>query len=125
MATNNKQNTSTVEAKENLNTNAHQYHAVAFDDGKLANNGLEAGGILINKPKSGEHATLVVSGEAKFHAGGAVGAGARVTVATSGWFTAAASGDYIMGRAKTAVTSGSIGTGIFDFAAPTYQVSSK
>lgn len=120
----NKQNTTTIQVKENLNTTGHQFKAIALDDGKVANNGLEAGGILLNKPKNNEFATLVVSGEAKFKAGAGLSIGARLTIATSGWFTASVSGDYYMGRAKEAVTSGSTGVGFFNFSAPAYQVSS-
>lgn len=102
-----------------------QYHAVALDDGDFAANGKEAGGILINKPESGEAASLAVIGESRFAAGGAVAAGARLTVSASGWFTACASGYYFVGRnGDAAVTSGSIGKGFFNFATPVYQVSS-
>ena len=79
---------------------------------------------MMNKPKSGEAAALVYAGEYRFRAGGAVPAGGRMTVSTSGYLTAAASGDYLVGRAKTAVGSGSIGIGFFNFTSPGYQVSS-
>jgi hypothetical protein len=51
----------------------------------------------------------------KFAAGGAVAKGAKVTVTTSGWFTSADSFDTVVGEAKAAVTSGSVGTGFFVF----------
>ena len=113
-----------VVAGEDMNTEAFQYHAVALDDGKIANNGLEAIGILKGKPKSGDHMQVAYKGRIKYRAGGAITAPARVTINTSGWITAGASGDYIVGRAISTVTSGSIGDGLFDFTAPVYQVSS-
>ena len=125
MATEGRYLETTIEAKEDLDTDGHMYQAIALDDGKVANSGGEAGGIIQSKPKSGEHAKVGFLGEMKFRAGGAVTAGKGVTVATSGYFTAAGSGDYIVGRAKAAVTSGSIGTGLFDFAKPEYAQSSK
>ena len=102
-------------AGEDLNTEGHMYHAIALDDGKLANNGEEASGILLSKPKTGEGGALGYVGELKFAAGLAVSKGAKLTVGTSGWFTTADSNDPILGEAKAAVTSGSIGTGLFAF----------
>lgn len=102
-----------IQAKEALDT--HQYQAVALNDGKVANNGSEAFGILTNKPKINEHASLMLIGICKFRAGGAVAIDKRMTVSTSGYFTQAGSGFYTVGRALAAVTSGSIGIGLFDF----------
>ena len=76
------------------------FKAVALDDGKFANNGREAGGILVY----------------------AVGAGKRLTVGTSGYFNEAGSGSYVVGRClDTAVSSGSVGTGAFNFATIAYM----
>ena len=122
MAIANKYETITLQALENLNT--HQFQAVALDDGKVANNGNEALGILINKPKINEHATLAYKGICKSRAGGAIAIQKRITVSTSGYFTQAGSGYFTVGRALKAVTSGSIGTGVFDFTNPQYAVSS-
>lgn len=115
MAVFNEIQTTTLQVTEDLNA-AQQYHAIDFSDGKIADTGLQACGILMNKPKNGEFGTLAHFGECKFHAGGAITAGARITVATSGYFTACASGYYVVGTCKTTVTSGSIGVGIFNFA---------
>lgn len=124
MATENVRMLASITAGEDLNTSGHRYHAIALDDGKLAVNGLEAGGILVNKPKTGDGLTLGYIGEMKYAAGAAISKGARLTVATSGWFTTCASGSYFVGRSKVAVSSGSMGTGLFNFTAPVYQVSS-
>lgn len=119
MATLNAIQTTTIQALEDLSS--HQYHAIALDDGLVANNSKEAGGILLNKPKNLEHATLCREGECKFRAGGAAAIGNRLRITTSGYFVTADSGYYTVGRAKSAVTSGSIGTGFFNFSAPFYQ----
>lgn len=115
MSTQNVRFNTTIKAEEDLNTSAFQYHAIALVDGLLANTGEEASGILLNKPKSGEFLTLGYQGEMKFAAGLAISKGAKVTVTTSGWFTTADSNDPIVGEAKAAVTSGSLGTGLFNF----------
>lgn len=113
MATSNVRMNTTIQAGEDLNS--YQYHAIALDDGLLANNAEEASGILLNKPESGEFMTLGYIGELKFRAGQAVSKGDKVTVTTSGWLITADSNDPVVGEAKAAVTSGSIGTGIFNF----------
>jgi hypothetical protein len=98
------------------------FKAVALDDGKLANNGREAGGILIYGGKAAEHITLGYAGVLKFTAGAAVGAGRRLSVATSGYLVEAASGSYVVGRClDAAVSSGSVGTGAFNFATIAYM----
>jgi hypothetical protein len=115
----------TIAVTEDLSASTAQFHAIALNDGKLAANGAEASGIIQNKPKNTEAVNIVYAGESRFAAGGAVAVGARLTVTTSGWFiTAPGSGCFLVGRAKAAVTSGSIGLGIFNFAAPVYATES-
>jgi len=111
--------TATIQAGEDLRS--HQYKAIAFDDGERADNSHEAAGIILNKPNDLEHAEYGVMGEFKYWAGVAITAGNRVRVTTDGWMALADSGYYTVGRAKATVTSGSIGTGFFNFAAPFYQ----
>ena len=72
-------------------------------------------GLNQEKPLSGEHFRCAWKGELKFRAGGAVAAGGWMTINASGYSVAATSGDITIGRAYLAVTSGSIGTGLFDF----------
>jgi len=119
----NKYRVTTIQALEDLNT--HQYQAIALDDGEIANSGQEAVGILINKPKNGEHAEIAYEGEIKFRAGGAISIHKPITVTTSGYFVDAGSGYFVVGRAKATVTSGSIGTGLFNFKTPIYAYSSS
>ena len=103
----------TLQALEDLS--GSQYKAVALNDGLVANNGEEASGIIYNKPESGEMVEFHNIGMCKFAAGGAIAKGAKVTVTTSGWFTTAGSLECVVGEAVKAVTSGSVGTGMFSF----------
>lgn len=125
MAVENQQVNLTFKAGEDLNTDGHQYKAIALNDGKLANDGQEASGILKNKPATGEAGNYALSGNIKYVAGGAVAAGVQMTVTTSGFITTAASGDWKVGlNGINAVTSGSVGNGNFDFTTPVYLTSS-
>ncbi len=123
MAYEGEHNILTIKALEALDT--HQYQAVALDDGLVANDGKEAGGILQNKPKINEHASLSYLGERKFRAGLAITLQKAITVTTSGYFITAGSGTHIVGRALATVTSGSIGTGLFNFITPVYAANSQ
>lgn len=108
-------------AAEDLNT--HQYQIVTIADNKVANNGQEATGPLLNKPKSGEDGTILMMGVGKARAGGAIAKNGTFTTTTSGYITASASGDYINGRALIAISSGAVGR-ILWHGANQYQVSS-
>jgi len=100
----------------------HLFKAVALDDGKIAQDGREAGGILLYGGRQDEHVTLGYAGILKFTAGAAVAKGTRLTVANSGYFTSAVSGSYVVGRClDTAVASGAVGTGAFNFATIAYM----
>ena len=102
------------------------FKAVALDDGKLANNGVEADGILVCGGREGEDVTIGYAGEIRFIAGGPVGAGKRLTVVSSGYIAEAATGDYVVGRCLgTAVSSGSVGTGMFNFPIVAYMGNSR
>lgn len=111
-------------AAEDLNTTGHEGIAIALADNKVANDGKEACGVLSqqSKPESGEHGAIVVMGIAKFRAGVAASAGDQLTVTTSGYFIAVNSGLHHCGRALEAVTSGSVGAGLFNFGFSAYQV---
>jgi len=100
------------------------FKGIAVSDGQVAADGAECSGILTEGSDNGGHATLAVSGLSKYVAGAAVTAGARLTCTTSGYFVTATSGTYVNGRALITVTSGSVGTGHFDFSVPRYAVSS-
>ena len=104
-----------VIATTDLNNDLSQYHAVIIG-GTIAPAGSTACGILQNRPKIGEDGSVAYSGRSRYRAGGSVTAGGLISVAASGWFTAAVSGGYAVGRATQTVTSGSIGEGVFNFA---------
>lgn len=69
-------------------------------------------GVLNNKPRHGEHASVVTEGETEVRVGAAVQAGNLVTTAASGWFVAVTSGanQDVAGRVITGAASGMIAT---------------
>lgn len=70
-------------------------------------------GVLLNKPASGEHATVAIRGEIQVRVGsGGCTAGDILTAATSGWGTGYVAGTIvdILGRAITTTASGHIAT---------------
>jgi hypothetical protein len=79
-------------------------------------------GVLYNKPKSGEGATVAVSGHMKAYAGGTITKGARLKVTTSGFLVVVASGDGTCGKSMAAANSGSLVefVGNFALASTTY-----
>lgn len=93
-----------------------QYKTVAIG-GTVAGSAALAMGILQNKPRAGEDATVCPFGRSKFFAGGAIATGALITCAASGFMTTAASGDAVIGKNMgSAVASGAIGhRGFFNF----------
>lgn len=118
----------TFTAGEALNTEGHVGVAIAINDGKIANTGKEAAGILLphSKPKSGELGSIGYMGIMRFRAGAAVAVDAIMTVTTSGYFiTNPTSGYYhVQGRCLEAAASGGLGVGMFNFALPIYSPSS-
>ena len=126
MATQNTFLNFTLEVKEDLDANGYQFSAVALSDGLLANNGSEAIGILQSKPGANRFGEISYLGVMKYKAGTAAHTkDAKLTVTTSGWLKMAGSGDYIIGRALDAVTSGSIGRGLLNFTMAPYAFSSS
>ena len=113
-----------LKAGADLNTGdgtGAQYKAVAVG-GTIAANNTTAMGLLQNKPKTNEDAQVGYFGHMKGVAGGALTAGARVKITTSGYLAACASGDGACGKVIAACASGAAVEGIFDFisAATTY-----
>jgi hypothetical protein len=108
-----------VTATESLNDptkgTGHIYKAINVASGQITGDAQAAGGILTQPATNGSNIAFTVAGVAKYTAGGTVSANNELTVTTSGYFTAAASGDYIVGKAYADSTSGSVGTGMFDF----------
>ena len=90
--------------------------AISFVDGKIAEHGLEAHGLLQECVDTAS-AVVGVIGELNFVAGAGVTAGDLLTV-ESGWCVAAAVGTGAVGTAKADVASGSTGVGFFNFTTP-------
>lgn len=101
-----------VVAEEDLS--ALEFRAIEIDGTLAASNGVSVG-ILQNKPKNGEDATLSYFGRSRFRAGAAVTKGDRITVVASGWVTGVNSNQVAIGTALQTVTSGGIAEGIFNF----------
>lgn len=109
----------TIAVRAGADLRTKQYFACEID-GTVAGSVVGAAGILANKPNNGEDATLVYQGRTKFIAGGAVTAGGPLAINSTGYFTAATSTDQVAGTCEVAASSGSIGHGVFNFAALGY-----
>ena len=93
-------------------------HLVVRVTGDVADNNNEAYGVLQNKPESGEHASVAVSGIMKAISGAAIAAGASLAVTNSGFLITATSGTGVsIGKNKNlAVGSGNTFTFLGNFA---------
>lgn len=97
-----------IKAGADLNTDAGtgtQFKAVAVG-GTIAATGTTAIGLLQNKPKNGEDASVAYLGPMKGVAGAAITAGARVIVTTSGYLITAVGAVIPCGRAMATASSG-------------------
>ena len=109
------------EALTNLNAGTGSlFKAIDLTDAQIAATSKDAGGILQQGAQSGNHATIGVSGLMKYTAAATVAAKAKLIVTTSGYLTTAGSGDqWVIGsNLETAVSSGAVGIGHFDFSVP-------
>lgn len=91
-----------------------QYKAVAVG-GTIAASNTTAIGLLQNKPKNGEDASVGWHGHMKGVAGAGITAGARLIVTTSGYLITAIGAVVPCGRALATCASGGTVEGIFDF----------
>ena len=82
--------------------------------GTLAVSNVLSGGVLLNKPESGEHATLAYSGRMKAYAGGTVTKGAPLIMTASGTLQVGSQG--VVGKALAAASSGALVSFIGNFA---------
>lgn len=108
MANSGRMETIQLTAGADLNTGGGtgaQYKAIAVG-GTIAATGNTAMGLLQNKPKSGEDATVAYRGHMKGIAGAGVTAGARVIVTTSGYLITAVGAVIPCGKAVTTAASG-------------------
>ena len=119
MAESGKFNSFQLTAGADLNTGGGtgaQYKAVAVG-GTIAATSALAFGLLQNKPKNGEDATIGYSGHMKGVAGAGITAAARVMVTTSGYLITCTSGHVPVGKAVATAASGATVEGLFDFSA--------
>lgn len=107
-----------------IDLRGEQYKAVDIS-GTLALRTYNAAGLVQTRTDSGEEGTIRQFGRGFFQAGGAIARGGRVQVASGGFMTLAASGDLSCGMCEIAVTSGSVGRGIFNFINLGYQANSS
>ena len=89
---------------------SYQYHIMVNSGGlqvdRVATANVLSVGVLQNKPKADENATVCVAGVCRIRAGGTIVGGNEFTVTASATATAAGSGAYILGLALTSVASG-------------------
>lgn len=95
---------------------AFQYKIIAVD-GTLAATNAVALGVLRNKPKSGEFASVAYAGHMKAYVGGgSIAVGDQLAVTTSGYLIKnITSTSGIVGRAITAAASGALCEFVGDF----------
>jgi len=106
----------TIAIAATVDMSTFQYKIAAID-GTLAATNAVACGVLLNKPKSGEAASIAFSGHMKAYVGGgSIAAGDQLAVTTSGYLIKnVTSTSGIVGRAIKAATSGSLCEFIGDF----------
>ena len=84
------------------------------DEVTVTGDGEAATGVLFNAPASGDAATVVRGGEVNVYVGtGGVTVGALVGSDAAGKAVVAASGDVILGEARTAAAAGGLATVTF------------
>ena len=104
-----------IEAKAAADLSGAQYHIMRHSAAETVNIASDAAaafsagpiGVLLNKPKSGEHATVAYLGVAKVVTGAAVTAGLMLTTNGSGRAINAVTGSQqiVIGRALTATSN--------------------
>jgi hypothetical protein len=112
-----------ITATENLaDATAGTGHIYKFVDvnGTIAATAKEALGVMTQVASINDRVTYDSVGVSKVTYGGAITAGADITVTTSGYAIAATSGSYVVGKALTAVASGSVGTALLNTVTPAF-----
>lgn len=84
-----------------------QYKVIGVG-GTIAASAGRAAGVLLNKPGSGEMASIAYAGRMKGYADAAIAKDVLVTVTTSGFLTTVTSGAPSIGRSLLAANSGDI-----------------
>lgn len=105
-----------VPAQADLTAASAMHHAISLISGTITPTARETIGVLKSNGLSGNNVAVCYQGITKVAVAAAVGsAGAPLTVTTSGWFTAATSGQYTVGRALTTAASGDLVAAMVDF----------
>lgn len=105
-----------VPALADLLADSVMHHAVSLISGTITPTALAAIGVLKSKGLSGNNVAVCYQGITKVAAGAAVNtAGYPLTVTTSGWFTAATSGQFAIGRSLSTAASGDLLAAMVDF----------
>lgn len=110
--------------KANADLDDYQYHIVVNSATNLVDRAATLGeqviGVLQNKPKSGEFATIEMLGVCRVKAGATIVAGAAITTTVSATaITVASSNEYTLGTAITSVASGGVFTALLTHAGNT------
>lgn len=105
---------------------AQQYHFVGLTGARTVNVASLAttsigAGVLVNRPNSGQHASVQYTGEVYITGGASYAANALLTTNGSGRAVAAASGDWCYGRAIEA--AGADGNIVKMLAYPPFRIS--
>ena len=99
------------------------HKAVDNYTGNIAAAGALAFGLLKFGADSGGHVSAGFDGLMKYTSALAVSTpGMELSVTTSGYLTLATSGTWSVGKALEAVTSGSVGMGVFNFTTPIFLI---
>jgi len=102
------------------------YKVVNGETATIANSGfsMQSVGILTIPANSGDTATYADAGKIKFTAGLAISsAGLPLTVMNSGYVHIASDGTWAIGKSLSAVASGIVAEGLFNFATAFYVAS--
>ena len=89
---------------------AAQWRLVGFSGNNvfLPTSGVQCAGVLMNKPKDNEHASVINPGYAKLILAGSLAQGAEFMTGNNGFATLAASGQWAHGWLVSAGNSGEI-----------------
>lgn len=116
MTTHIKEDLFQVPALADLTADSAMHHAISLISGTITPTALAAIGVLKSKALSGNNVSVCYQGITKVAAGAAVStAGYPITVTTSGWFVAATSGQFAVGRSLATAVSGDLLAAMVDF----------
>jgi hypothetical protein len=105
-----------VPALADLTADSVMHHAIGLISGTITPTALAAIGVLKSKALSGNNVAVCYQGITKLAVGAAVStAGYPITVTTSGWFVAATSGQFAVGRSLATASSGDVLAAMVDF----------